>query len=187
MAYLGGCSTPEEVAEKHPLIAKDIYKLSEQDRALLQQEFFTKEERETVRQLANLILPADERSGNAQEAGVVQFIEFMMLDKPELQNKMRGGLKWLDVESLDRFSLEFPKCAEDQQKRILDDIAYPDTARSQLSQGVAFFNSFRDYVSTGFWSSKMGMEDIGYMGNVPTLWQGAPQQWLDRLGVGYES
>ena len=186
LAYMVGCSTPDEVAEKHPTMARRIHQLSEKDLALLDQKFFAPEERETVRQLAILIIPADDRSGNAEEAGVVPFIEFMMLDKPELQNNMRGGLKWLDVESLRRFSVEFYNCAEDQQEAILEDIAFPDTANPAFSQGVAFLNSFRDFVSTGFWSSKMGIEDIGYIGNVHTVWQGAPKEWLDRLGVSYD-
>ncbi len=81
--------------------------LSEEDKLLLQEKFFTDHERETVRVLANRIIPADEKSGNAEEAGCVQFIEFMMLDFPEeyeVQTKMRGGLAWLNAECMKRFS-----------------------------------------------------------------------------------
>ena len=45
----------------------------------------------------------------------------------------------------------------------------------------------RDLVATGFWSSKMGVADIGYMGNVPAIWNGAPEEVLKKLGVKYEN
>jgi gluconate 2-dehydrogenase gamma chain len=160
-----------------------LYGLSEEDMKLLEQEFFTEAERKTVRVLGNLIIPADERSGNAEEAGCVEFIEFMMLDQPDYQVPMRGGLKWLDMECLHRFNKSFVDCSETEQKSLLDDIAYPDTAPPELSQGVAFFNLFRDFVATGFWTSKMGIEDLQYMGNKPTVWNGPPQEWVEHLGV----
>ncbi len=186
VAYLSGCSTPEETKDALHHIQKDHPEISEEDLALMQQKFFTDEERETVRQFANLIIPADNRSGNAEDAGVVPFIEFMMLDKPENQTKMRGGLKWLDLECLGRYQKEFRKCSEMEQKGVLDHIAYPDTANPEFSQGVSFFNFFRDFTATGFWTSKIGIKDLDYRGNVATVWQGAPQKWLDRLGVSYE-
>lgn len=185
--YLAGCTTPEEVEEAVHAIHRDGHQLSDRDIELLRQKFFTDEERETVRQLANLIIPSDDRSGNAEEAGVVEFIEFMMLDKPENQTKIRGGLKWLELESMKRYQQQFYKTSVTNQKAILDDIAYPDTAGPEFSQGVSFFNAFRDFVATGFWSSKIGMADLPYQGNVANAWQGAPQSWLDRLGVSYNS
>ena len=187
VAYLAGCNTPEEIEDKIPKVKKNYPGISEEDIALMKQKFFTDHERETVRQLANLIIPADNRSGNAEDAGVVPFIEFMMLDKPENQTKMRGGLKWMDFESLSRYEKEFIKCSEEEQQQILDDIAYPDTARPEFSQGVSFFNIFRDYVATGFWSSKTGINDLPYEGNMANVWSGAPQEWLDRLSVSYDS
>lgn len=185
VTYLAGCSSPEEVEEKMHAIHQGGYELSERDKELLSQTFFTDDERETARQLANLIIPADGRSGSAEDAGVIPFIEFIMLDRPENQSDMRGGLRWLNLESVERFEKPFHKIEGSQQRQILDDIAYPDTADPQFSHGVAFFNSFRDLVATGFWSSKMGMEDLPFMGNVATVWQGAPQEWLDKLGVSY--
>lgn len=165
--------------------------LTEYDLNLLKQKFFTDQERESVRQLANLIIPADERSGNAEEAGCVAFIEFLMLDAPltepdqieTQQTRMRGGLTWLNLECLKRYDKAFHECSEPEQKAILDDIAYPETAQPQFSQGVAFFNLMRDLVATGFWTSKMGIEDLQYIGNRPNVWNGPPQEWLDRLGV----
>ncbi len=157
--------------------------LTEEDLALLDQEFFTDQERETVRLLANIIIPADDKSGNAEEAGVPKFIEFMMLDQPALQVPMRGGLKWIDLQAIKRFAVPFIKCNENDQLQIIDDIAYPDTAAPEFSQGVAFFNRFRDFVATGFYTSKIGIEDIQYQGNRPSVWNGPPEDWLKRLGV----
>ncbi len=157
--------------------------LSEEDLALLDQKFFTDHEMETLRVLANIIIPTDENSGNAEDAGVPKFIEFMMLDQPDLQVPMRGGLRWIDLQSLKRFKNDFVQCEEKDQLAIIDDIAFPDTAPAEFSQGVAFFNSLRDFVATGFYTSKIGMDDLQYQGNRPSVWNGPPQAWLDKLGV----
>ena len=180
------CTPEEEHAghtHEHPAGSSGLTELSEEDKALLNQRFFTDEERETLRQLANLIIPADDRSGNAEEAGTVGFIEFMMLDQPQWQTPMRGGLRWLDNTSAQRFGSSFREATEAQQKELLDLIAFPDAAPPAYSQGVAFFNMARNFVATGFWTSEMGIADLQYMGNKATVWNGPPQEWLDRLGV----
>lgn len=185
-----GCDTKEATEHVHPqadLVGEEFSELTPEDLALLNQKFFTDHERETVRILANIIIPADSKSGNAEEAGVVPFIEFMMLDQPSHQTQMRGGLKWLDNQCLKRHNNQFINCTSDQQIAILDQIAYPDIAKPAMSQGVSFINKFRDLVATGFWTSKTGIEDLEYKGNMAANWQGAPQEWLDRLGVSYDS
>ncbi len=187
-----GCKTdnktmPEEGHEGMHDNSEGFKDLSEEDRLLLQEKFFTDFERETVRVLANRIIPADDKSGNAESAGCVPFIEFMMLDFPEeweVQTKMRGGLAWLNAECLKRFNADFATCTEAQQDLVLDDIAWPDTAKPEMSHGVEFFNLFRDFTAYGFWSSKMGIEDLQYIGNMPNAWDGPPQAWVDKLGVG---
>lgn len=177
-------SEGDMAAHEHDHINPDgLYDLSEEDLKLLEQKFFTDEERETVRVLGNLVIPADDQSGNAEEAGCVEFIEFMMLDQPRHQVPMRGGLHWLNNECLRRHEKTFIDCSEEQQHALLEDIAYPDAAPPELSQGVAFFNTFRNFVATGFWTSKMGIEDLQYMGNKPTVWNGPPQEWVEKLGV----
>ncbi|MDH5604222.1 MAG: gluconate 2-dehydrogenase subunit 3 family protein, partial [Cyclobacteriaceae bacterium] len=102
------------------------------------------------------------------------------------QTPTRGGLHWLDSYCHKLFNLDFIKCSESQQKEVCDAIAYPDIAAKEVSQGVAFFSRMRNFVASGFWSSKMGVEDIGYIGNTANDWQGAPKEWLDKLGVSYE-
>ena len=150
-------------------------------------EFFTDHEYETVRILVDLIIPADDRSGSATDAGVPEFMDFMMTDRPDLQRPMRGGLAWLDHHCRKRFENIFKDCDDTQRRAVLDEIAWPEAAASEVSQGVAFFNSFRDLTASGFWSSKMGVDDLQYTGNtfVPA-WTGCPAEVLDRLGVSYD-
>lgn len=146
--------------------------------------FFTEHEFETVRVLVDLILPADERSGSATDAGVPEFMDFMMIDQPDLQLPMRGGLAWLDHHSQRGFGKTFVALADVDRRSILDEIAWPDDADPAVSQGVAFFTEFRDLTATGFWSSRMGVEDLQYSGNVYIReWNGCPEAVLRRLKV----
>lgn len=148
--------------------------------------FFTAHEYATVRVLADLIIPKDERSGSATDAGVPEFMDFMMIDQPARQVAMRGGLMWLDSECLRRFDKTFLDCAPAERTAVLDDLAWPEKASPLLSQGVAFFGGFRDLTASGFWSSKMGVEDLHYVGNVFNPdWNGCPPAALEKLGVKY--
>jgi hypothetical protein len=150
--------------------------------------FFTAEELRTVRLLADLILPADERSGSASDAGVPEFIDFTVSDRPALQIPIRGGLRWLDGESVERFGARFTALASARQAALLDDIAWPARAPAGLSQGVAFCNDFRDLVASGFFTSKMGMEDLRYLGNrVVPDWNGCSDQACRALDVSYDA
>ena len=149
--------------------------------------FFTPHEWDTVRVLVDLIIPRDERSGSATEAGVPEFMDFMMTDRPDGQTPMRGGLAWLDNESLERNSKTFLEATAQQRTAILDDIAWPKKAKPEMSQGVAFFNMFRDLTASDFWSSKIGVADLDYRGNTFVAdWTGCPPEALQKLGVQYE-
>src|SRR6059036_2307333 len=119
--------------------------------------FFTPHEWDTVRVLVDLIIPRDERSGSATDAGVPEFMDFMCGDDPDLPTPIRGGLAWLDHECDDRYGKTFVACADDERAAVLDDIAWPKKAKSEYSAGVAFFNSFRDLTASGFFSSKLGV------------------------------
>ena len=137
--------------------------------------FFTATELATVSVLADLIVPRDDHSGSATDAGVPEFLDFVMTEWPEHQTPTRGGLAWLDRESGRRFSKPFRDLAANQQTAILDDIAFPARARREMATGVAFFNRFRDLVLSGFYSSKEGVKDLGYIGNTfVTEWKGCP-------------
>lgn len=174
-----GCETPEQ----QKLRDRFWKHVSEEDLEKWEARFFTDHEFETVRQLANMIIPADERSGNAEEAGVPEFIDFMMFDRPANQTPIRGGLNWLDVQCRKQFGSDFIDCSELQKIEMLDQIAYPQMAEPEMQQGVSFFNRFRDLVASGFWTSKMGIEDIGYIGNQPYAWQGCSHEALEHIGL----
>ncbi len=150
-------------------------------------EFFTPHEYRTVRLLVDLILPADERSGSATDAGVPEFMDFIVADQPGRQTAMRGGLAWLDVQCLRRFGNTFVDCADEERYVLLDQIAWPEHARPEMSHGVAFFNSLRDLTASGFFSSRMGIEDLRYQGNTFVAeWDGCPREALDKFGVSYD-
>jgi hypothetical protein len=153
-------------------------------KAAYKPKFFTAHEWATVGLLANIIIPKDERSGSAGDAGAPEFIDFMMTDRPEWQVPIRGGLRWLDAESNSRFAKAFKDLAASDQAALLDDIAYPMTAKPEFSHGVAFFSRFRDLVATGFFTSRMGIDDLQYKGNVPNpMWEGCPDDCYTHLGV----
>lgn len=149
--------------------------------------FFTAHEFETVRTLVDVIIPKDERSGSATDAGVPEYMDFLMTDGSDNQRiAMRGGLAWLDIQTRRRFKKAFRECVEEERKAVLDAIAWPAKAAPDMSQGVAFFNSFRDLTASGFFSSKMGVEDLQYQGNTFVAeWKGCPPEALAKLGVRY--
>jgi hypothetical protein len=150
--------------------------------------FFTRREYATVLVLVDLIIPKDERSGSATDAGVPPFMDFMMTDQPARQTAMRGGLAWLDRECVTRFDKDFLASTPSQRAQVLDDISWPHKAKPEHAHGVAFFNSFRDLTASGFFTSKIGIADLQYMGNgyVPE-WTGCPSAVLKKLGLGGET
>lgn len=146
--------------------------------------FFNEHEIATITVLADMIIPADDRSGSASEAGVVEFIDFNVGDQEELQVPIRGGLAWLDAYCRKQHGTPFVEADREQREQILDVIAWPSKAAPELSAGVAFFNRFRDLVASGFWSSRMGVDDLQYSGNVYVQeWTGCPQEVLERLDI----
>jgi len=145
--------------------------------------FFTAAEYATVMALADVVIPADDRSGSASDAGAPEFIDYIVAEQPARRTAMRGGLVWLDTECRRRFDQPFLTCSDDERSQVLDDIAYPGRARPEFSHGVRFFTTFRDLVAAGFWSSRIGVEDIGYVGNRAVQWTGAPEAVLERLGL----
>lgn len=147
---------------------------------------FTPHEWRTVRLLVDYVIPRDERSGSATDAGVPEFMDFMLGERTDMQTPMKGGLAWLDTESRRRQRVTFAVATDAQRRAILDDIAWPKKAPSSMSHGVAFFNSFRDLTAGGFFSSKMGVADVQYIGNSAVAeWKGCPKAATDRLGVSY--
>ena len=147
--------------------------------------YFTPDEMATITVLGDIIIPKDEHSGSASDAKVSEFIEFIVKDMPAHKTPMRGGLRWLDVQCLNRYGKAFKDCSQQQQMEMVDEIAWPDKAKPEMAQGVAFFNLMRNLVSTGFFTSQMGVKDLGYVGNVPNQWNGVPDEVLKQYGLAY--
>ncbi len=150
------------------------------------EKFLDDHERRTVEILVDIIIPKDEVSGSATEAGVPDFIEFIAKDKPAHQLPIRGGIKWLDTQCLKRYEKAFSDCTAQQQIEMVDEIAWPEKAKPEMQQGVAFFNLMRDLTATGFFTTQMGIKDLGYAGNRPNQWDGVPQEVLDQYGLKYD-
>jgi hypothetical protein len=151
-----------------------------------QPKFFTPEEWRLVRVLADIVIPRDERSGSATDAAVPEFMDFIMTAYPDMQKPMRDGLAWMNTASRQRFQKSFVEGTAAEQTALLDDIAYPKRAAAAVKPGADFFTRFRNLTASGFWSSKIGIADLQYMGNRPVVaWNGCPPAALAKLGVRY--
>ena len=153
------------------------------DKKLNNEKFFTEHEMATITILADMIIPKDEHSGSASDAKVGEFIEFIVKDMPDNQVPMRGGLRWLDMQCLHRYENPFKDCNTKQQVEMVDEIAYPKKAKPEMQQGVAFFNRMRSLTASGFYTTKIGIDDLGYVGNQPNKWEGVPADIIKHYGL----
>jgi gluconate 2-dehydrogenase gamma chain len=96
-------------------------------------------------------------------------------------------LKWLDIKRMKRYNADFASCKQQQQIEMVEQIAYPEKAKPEMTAGVAFFNLMRDLTATGFFTSEIGLRDLGYQGNRPNQWDGVPQEVLDQYGLKYDA
>jgi hypothetical protein len=147
--------------------------------------FFTPDEMAAITILGDIIIPRDEISGSASDAKVPAFFEYIVKDMPEHQTPLRGGLRWLDVQCLNRFGKGFKDCSGTQQIEMVNDIAFPKKAKPEMLQGVAFFNLMRNLTATGFYTTEIGVKDLGYIGNVPNQWNGVPDEVLKQYNLAY--
>lgn len=137
--------------------------------------FFQPLEWRTVRVLSDIVIPRDAKSGSATDAGVPEFMDFVMITYTGNQARMRDGLGWINAEARQRFGKPFPDITAKERIAIVEDIAWPAKAKPEHRAGVRFFNAFRDLCASGFYTSRIGVKDIGYMGNVPqSSWIGCP-------------
>lgn len=162
---------PDEIKAEKELLAKE--------------KFFTAHEFATITVLADIIIPKDEVSGSASEAKVPEFIEFIVKDMPSHQVPMKGGLRWLDLQCFKRYEKAFTDCTKEQQIELVDMIAYPKKAAPEMSQGVKFFTLMRDLTASGFYTSEIGVKDIGYVGNTANQWNGVPAEVLQQYKLSY--
>lgn len=156
------------------------------DQKMSAETFFTEKEKKMVSLLSDIIIPKDEVSGSATDAGVPDFIEFMMKDYPPFQLPMRGGLMWLENLSLATFDQSFLAITDQQRMELVEKIAWPDTADEDMKFGVKFFNLMRNLTCTGFFTTEMGIKDIGYVGNRPNQWDGVPEDVLKQFNLSYD-
>jgi gluconate 2-dehydrogenase gamma chain len=147
--------------------------------------FFNEHEMATITVLGNIIMPKDEVSGSASDAKVPEFIEFIVKDMPSHQTPLRGGLRWLDLHCYKLYEKAFVNLSAAQQITVVDSIAYPEKAAKELAQGVSFFNLMRDLVTTGFYTTEIGIKDLGYVGNAPNQWNGVPDEVLKQYKLAY--
>jgi len=145
--------------------------------------FFTDHEMATITVLADIIIPKDDKSGSASDAKVPEFIEFIVKDMPSHQVPMRGGLRWLDMQCLQRYNASFRESNKQQQLEMVTDIAYPQNVKPGMQPGVTFFNRMRDLTASGFFTTEIGIKDMGYVGNTPNKWEGVPADILKQYGL----
>jgi len=189
-AVIDGCTPNDKkvaAATEEPAfnLDRNPAELKREKELLAQEKFFTAEEMATITILGDIIIPKDAVSGSASDAKVPDFIEFIVKDMPRHQIPMRGGLRWLDMQCLNRYEKAFKDCSSQQQIEMVDMIAYPAKAKPEMSQGVEFFKLMRNLTATGFYTSEIGVKDIGYAGNTPTQWNGVPDDVLKQYNIAY--
>ncbi len=189
---IAGCNTDDKKTSAATVVAEPQFnldrnpdELKREKEILSKEKFFTPEEMATITILGDIIIPKDTVSGSASDAKVPDFIEFIVKDMPNHQIPMKGGLRWLDMQCLTRYNKAFKDCAKAQQIEIVDMIAYPKKAKPEMSQGVEFFKLMRNLTATGFYTSEIGVKDIGYAGNIPTQWNGVPDDVLKQYNLSY--
>lgn len=176
-------------AEESPLgLYGRLPKEIEHDNAVLAEEFLNEHELGTIAVLCDIILPATGTAGSATDAEVPAFIEFIVKDMPYHKVPMRGGLMWLDGEANRRFNKEFVNCSDSEQIEIVEDIAYPDQEgkKPEMAPGIKFFSLMRNLTLTGYYTTKIGFDDLGYVGNRPNIWDGVPEEVLAEHDVAYD-
>jgi len=150
--------------------------------------FLNEKELGTIAVLCDIILPATSEAGSATDAGVPEFIEFIVKDLPSHQLPLRGGLMWLEGEAIRRFGADFNDCSSEQQIEIVEDIAYPDpdNKKPDMAYGIKLFDRMRNLTMTGYYTSRMGLDDLGYNGNYANVWDGVPAEVLAKHDVDYD-
>lgn len=124
-----------------------------------QPQFFTPAEYDLVERLADIIIPSDSTPG-AKEAGVAEFIDFMVAHTPEDQYPFRMGLASLNAASEQVNGKSFLQLSEDQQTSLLTPLAFKDKTRPADGDGRRFFHLMRNYTVTGFYTSEIGYKDL---------------------------
>ena len=193
LAKTTGCREPELINPAEAEAQAAGYGLRfpheiKHDQRIANDSFFTEAEKTDLGILADIITPGTETEPKATDTGIVDFFEFMALDQPEAhQNILRGGLAWINLEASDRFGKYFADLTPAERIAIVDDIAYPEEAEeTPFAPGAIFFDRLRFLTLTGYFTSKEGIKTLDYQGNAPNVWEGVPQEVLDKHGLAYD-
>ncbi len=144
--------------------------------------FFSEHEFKTLQALSQWIIPPDERSAGGIEAGTAEFIDVMAAADTKLAAAFTGGVAWLDYQMRSLHSADFLEASREQQKSMLDRLAYRDRAPAELAPGVAFFALMRAWTVDAFYSSREGVKDLGYVGNTAVAeFNGCPDEVVKKL------
>lgn len=192
LAKATGCAEPElvqpRVAEATGYGLRLPHELKH-DARIAADSFFTDAEKTDLGILADIIAPGTDEEPSATDCEVVDFFEFMALDLPDAyQDVLRGGLGWLNIEAGRRFAGKyFVDLTPAERIEIVDDIAYPEEAKdTEFEAGATFFDRLRYLTLTGYFTSKQGIKTLDYQGNAPNVWDGVPQEVLDKHGLAYD-
>lgn len=153
--------------------------------------FFNSDQYQMIEHLAEMILPSDDTPG-AKEAGVAEFIDFMVANRVpvsarrdvrctqdaielgnEAQNRFVSGLDWMNARSKSEFAHAFMECTTEQQKNLLEELAYKAKFKPTTESGRQFFQLMRDYTVVGYYTTKIGLESLGYPG-LRVVWPSMP-------------
>jgi gluconate 2-dehydrogenase gamma chain len=159
-SVLGGTFGAEAAQHAHNMVAEE-----KKAAGVYKPKLFTSSEYATLRRLAELIMPADEKSKSAVDAGAPEFIDLLASSNPELGAIYTGGIAWLDRQMVERHGQRFVKATPEQQTAMLDLIAYRKNETPELGPGIVFFDWARKMVVDAYYTSPVGVRAIGYMGN----------------------
>lgn len=185
-----GCAPEAETLVEQPKNIGEGYGRTPEeqqlDRKLHSEQFFNSHELKTIAVLCDIILPSSGSAGSATEAGVPEFVEFISKDMAYHKLPLRGGIMWIDNRAHRTYGSDFISCNDQQQELLIDEIAYPSNVKPGAEQGVLFFSLMRNLTLTGYYTTKMGIEDLGYLGNTPNVWDGVPEEVLKEHGLSYD-
>jgi hypothetical protein len=162
--------------------AQHVHQAVSQDKAAgpYKPKSLTAHEYATLRKLADFVVPADEHSKGALEAGSADFIDFLCSVSDDMRDIYTGGLGWLDEAMRHRYNgKDFLGATADQQTAMLDLIAWRKNASPELNPGIEFFSWARRMIVDGYYTSPIGMKDLGYMGNGAVAQFSVPKEAVD--------
>jgi gluconate 2-dehydrogenase gamma chain len=153
--------------------------------------FFSPQHFTMVERLAEMIIPEDDTPG-AKSAGVAEFIDFVVANRVpvsssrdirstqdaieagnDAQTRFLSGLGWMNAHSRSEFGHEFMDCTSKQQNALLEELAYKTKFKPATESGRAFFQLMRDYTVVGYYTTKIGLESLGYPG-LRSVWPKMP-------------